>query len=118
LAGERTLTLVFTNLLENASDAMHGQGIITIEGCVEPEWVMVTVSDDGPGIAPLLHEHIFDLNYSGQGATRPNKLGFGLWWVKNLITRLGGSVSVASDGEHGTTFQLRLPRADIQAKSG
>ena len=118
LAGERTLTLVFTNLLENASDAMHGQGIITIEGCVEPEWVMVTVSDDGPGIAPLLHEHIFDLNYSGQGATRPNKLGFGLWWVKNLITRLGGSVSVVSDGEHGTAFQLRLPRADILAKSG
>jgi signal transduction histidine kinase len=38
-------------------------------------------------------------------------LGFGLWWVKTLIVRLGGSVSVESDGHRGTTFRLRLPRA-------
>jgi len=38
-------------------------------------------------------------------------LGFGLWWVKTLMTRLGGSVSVESDGIHGTNFHLRLPQA-------
>ena len=118
MAGDRTLTLVYSNLLENAVDAMAGQGIIRIDGHAEEDWVIVTVNDNGPGIAPKLHDHIFDLNYSGHREIRPNKLGFGLWWVKTLITRLGGSVSVESDGKHGTTFQLRLPRADMQAKPG
>jgi signal transduction histidine kinase len=118
LAGERTLTLVFTNLLENAADAMDGRGIITIAGSYNQKWVEVTVSDNGPGIAPNLHDHIFELNYSGRGATRASKLGFGLWWVKTLMTRLGGSVSVESDGTHGTTFHLRLPQAEGLNKSG
>jgi signal transduction histidine kinase len=111
MAGERTLTLVFTNLIENALDAMNGKGMITISGTVDHDWVEVKVSDNGPGIPPELHEHIFDLNYSGRGATRPGKLGFGLWWVKTLMTRLEGNVVVQSDGSHGTTFVLRLPIA-------
>ena len=40
---------------------------------------------------------------------RPGKLGFGLWWVKALMTRLGGSVIIESDGQHGTTFRLAFP---------
>ena len=118
MAGERTLTLVFTNLLENAADAMDGQGVILIGGSADEEWVEITVSDNGPGIPPRLHDHIFELNYSGRGATRPSKLGFGLWWVKTLMTRLGGSVSVESDGIHGTTFHLRLPQADKPDRLG
>jgi signal transduction histidine kinase len=118
MAGERTLSLVFTNLFENAIAAMGGHGTLIIGGYVEEKWVKITVSDDGPGIVPQLHDHIFELNYSGQGATQPNKLGFGLWWVKTLITRLGGSVGVESDGSHGTTFRLSLPRADVQANPG
>ncbi len=113
-AGERTLTLVFTNLLENAADAMDGKGTITISGSTEADWVEVSVIDDGPGIFPNLQDHIFELNYSGRGASRPSKLGFGLWWVKTLMTRLGGFVSVESDGIHGTTFRLRLPQASAK----
>lgn len=111
MAGGSTLSLVFTNLLDNAADAMDGQGEITISGSSSDSWVDISVSDNGPGIAPHLHDHIFELNFSGRGASRPGKLGFGLWWVKTLMTRLGGSVSVQSDGLHGTTFHLRLPRA-------
>jgi len=118
IAGERTLTLVFTNLLENAADAMDGHGIILISGSVDKDWVEINISDNGPGIPPELHDHIFELNYSGRGASRPSKLGFGLWWVKTLMTRLGGSVSVESDGINGTTFHLRLPQADRVNKSG
>jgi signal transduction histidine kinase len=112
MAGERTLTLVFTNLLENAIDAMDGKGIIKISSSSNADWVEVSVSDNGPGIAPQLHDHIFELNYSGRGTIHPGKLGFGLWWVKTLMTRLGGSVSVESDGTHGTTFHLCLPRVE------
>ena len=112
MAGANTLSLVFTNLLENAADAMDGQGKIQIAGKFNDKWIEITVSDDGPGIPPHLHEHIFELNFSGRGTSRPGKLGFGLWWVKTLMTRLGGSVGIESDGLHGTTFRLRLPRSE------
>jgi signal transduction histidine kinase len=112
MAGGQSLTFVFTNLIENAADAMSGEGVIRIQGQAEPEWVEIAVGDSGPGIPPELHDRIFELNYSGRAGTRPGKLGFGLWWVKTLMARLGGSVAVESDGRHGTTFRLRLPRVE------
>ncbi len=112
MAGRQNLTLVFTNLLENAADAMKGNGIVTIRGSAGGERVQVAVSDTGPGIAPELHERIFEFNFSGRASSRAGKLGFGLWWVKTLMARLGGSVAVESDGSHGATFRLSLPRAE------
>jgi GAF domain-containing protein len=109
-AGQRSLVLVFINLLENAADAMRGDGLVLIGGEVTREWVEVTVTDSGPGIPAELHDRIFEFNFSGQKAGRSGKLGFGLWWVKTLMVRLGGSVAVESDGRQGTTFRLRLPR--------
>jgi GAF domain-containing protein len=113
-AGPRRLSLVFTNLLENATAAMEGSGVISVRGTVQGGWVEVEVSDSGPGIAPDLHERIFDFNFSGRQA-HSGKLGFGLWWVKTLMARFGGSVAVDSDGQHGATFTLRLPVAALAA---
>jgi signal transduction histidine kinase/putative methionine-R-sulfoxide reductase with GAF domain len=113
-AGPRRLSLVFANLLENAASAMDGHGAITVRGTVHDGWVEVQVSDDGPGIPPELHERIFDFNFSGRQA-HAGKLGFGLWWVKTLMARFGGSVAVDSDGQRGATFTLRLPAADQTA---
>ncbi|HEY2979620.1 MAG TPA: GAF domain-containing protein [Anaerolineales bacterium] len=117
LAGSQSLTFVFKNLIENAVEAMHGQGVITIQGLHGDQWVDVTVADSGPGILPELHDQIFELDFSGPTGARPGKLGFGLWWVKTLMTRLGGSVTVESDGQHGTSFRLRLPCADAGVQS-
>ncbi|HEX7434701.1 MAG TPA: GAF domain-containing protein [Anaerolineaceae bacterium] len=112
MAGQTGLTLVFANLIENAVDAMHGEGVVTLTGTKGDGFVEVAVSDTGPGIPSDLHDRIFELNYSGRATTRPGKLGFGLWWVKTLMARLGGSVWVESDGKQGTTFHLKLPRAE------
>jgi signal transduction histidine kinase len=112
-AGGQSLTFVFRNLIENAIDAMNGNGSILIQGVHLPESVEISVRDSGPGIPAELHNQIFELNFSRTGA-QPGKLGFGLWWVKTLMTRLGGSVTVESDGIHGTTFRLRLPIADAE----
>lgn len=117
MAGKQSLTFVFRNLIENAIAAMRANGLITIHGSSSPEWVEVSVTDSGPGISPELHDKIFELNFSGRSGAHPGKLGFGLWWVKNLVTRLGGSVSVESDGQHGTTFILRLPCAEVERKT-
>jgi len=116
-AGKQSLTFVFKNLIENAMAAMQADGLITIQGSAGSEWVEVTITDSGPGISPELHDQIFELNFSGRASVHPGKLGFGLWWVKNLMARLGGSVMVESDGRHGTTFLLRLPFADAERKA-
>jgi len=108
VAGGQSLTFVFRNLIENAVSAMNGNGSIRIQGAALPGWIEVAVSDSGPGISPELQDQIFELNFS-RAAAHPGKLGFGLWWVKTLMTRLGGSVTVESDGTHGTTFRLHLP---------
>ena len=112
IAGGQSLTFVFRNLIENAISAMHGNGLIAIHGISGPEWLEISVTDSGPGISLELHSQIFELNFSGRTGTHPGKLGFGLWWVKTLMTRLGGSVVVESDGHHGTTFRLRLPSVE------
>lgn len=111
-AGSTRLALVFSNLIENASDAMGGHGKIVIRGSARPGWVDITVSDNGPGIPHELHEKIFEFNYSSRSsAAHPGKLGFGLWWVKSLMARFGGSVSVESDGRNGSVFSLTLPQS-------
>jgi GAF domain-containing protein len=110
-AGRKGLVLVFSNLLQNAVEAMNGTGYITLHGMVLQAWVEIAVSDNGPGIAPELHERIFELNFSNRTGGADGKLGFGLWWVKTWMTRMGGTVYVESDGQHGATFRLRLPFA-------
>lgn len=114
-AGPRRLGLVFSNLLENASDAMGGVGAIRISGRASGGWVEVSVIDNGPGILPELQEKIFEFNYSNRASAHPGKLGFGLWWVKSLMARFGGIVTVESDGRSGTTFILSLPQAKEDA---
>jgi len=114
-AGGQSLIFVFRNLIENALAAMNGSGSILIQGIHLPEAVEVSITDSGPGIPAELHNQIFELNFSRTGA-QPGKLGFGLWWVKTLMTRLGGSVTVESDGVHGTTFRLRLPSLDAEPR--
>ncbi|NMB91092.1 MAG: GAF domain-containing protein [Chloroflexi bacterium] len=111
-AGQNSLILVFINLIENAADAMKGEGQVHISAKARKKMVEIKVSDSGPGIPPALHDRIFELNFSGRSQSRPGKMGFGLWWVKTLMTRLGGSVTVESDGVHGTTFRLKLPAVE------
>jgi signal transduction histidine kinase len=113
MASTASLTFVFTNLFENAIEAMQGAGNIRVRGNAEGQWIEITVTDSGPGIPPELHERIFELNYSGHNGGRSPRLGFGLWWVKTLIHRLGGKIAVESDGQHGTTFRIRLPAGGI-----
>ena len=110
MASGQSLTFVFRNLIENAITAMNGVGSILIHVSALQNWVEISVTDSGPGIAPEIHSQIFELNFSRTAL--PGKMGFGLWWVKTLMTRLGGSVTVESDGQQGTTFRLRLPTPD------
>jgi signal transduction histidine kinase len=111
-AGQQSLVLVIVNLLQNAAEAMDGQGTIVIHAAPEGARVVLAVGDNGPGIPADLQERIFEFNFSARKAPKRGKLGFGLWWVKTLMARLGGSIQVESDGKTGTTFCLSLPSAE------
>ena len=102
----RSLTLVFLNLLENAARALGGKGSIQVVGEHSETAVVVRVIDDGPGIPPQEQAHVFQLN---SDRSKPHNLGFGLWWVRTVMERMGGGVTLFSDGESGTTFVLEFP---------
>jgi signal transduction histidine kinase len=123
MAGREGLSLALLNLLDNAGEAFAAApsgeaGEICVTGTSRGEWVEVAVADNGPGIPTEMHARIFEFDVSGRRrGAKDGRLGFGLWWVKTLITRLGGTIVVESDGRRGTTFRLQLPAAAAAARS-
>jgi signal transduction histidine kinase len=101
------LNQVWTNLLDNAIEALGEQGTITISTRRDGQAVLVDVADDGPGIAPAARAHIFDPFFTtkdvGQGT------GLGLDTARRIVTeRHRGTIAV--DSEPGrTVFHVRLP---------
>lgn len=109
------LNQVWTNLIDNAIDAMNGRGEIHIHTCAEaepsegdaPRAVVVEISDSGPGIPPELQDRIFDAFFTtkqpGEGT------GLGLHIVSNtVLNQHHGEIKVESKPGH-TTFRVRLP---------
>jgi signal transduction histidine kinase len=101
------LNQVWTNLLDNAIDALGERGTITIATHRTGDCALVEVSDDGPGIPPEIRERIFDSFFttkeSGHGT------GLGLATARRIVVdRHDGSLTV--DSEPGrTTFRVSLP---------
>ncbi len=105
-AAGRDLNQVWTNLIDNASDAMEGRGELRISAHNEDDEVVVTVADTGEGIPDDRIERIFDPFFTTK---EPGKgTGLGLHTVHNIISRSGGSISVNSSAS-GTEFEVRLP---------
>lgn len=103
------LNQVWTNLIENAVDAMSGRGRLTLETRRDDDWVVVAVIDSGPGIPEKVQAKVFDPFFTtkqpGQGS------GMGLNISHNIVQKHSGRLSVDSrPGE--TRFEVRLPIAD------
>jgi signal transduction histidine kinase len=102
----RDLNQVWTNLIDNAADAMEGSGTLTIQARNNQSEVEISVTDTGAGIAPDVVERIFDPFFTTK---EPGKgTGLGLHTVQSLVGRTGGEISVTSSGS-GTTFTVRIP---------
>lgn len=99
---------VLLNLVRNACEASKkgSKVLIRIEGRAQD--VRVMVEDEGTGIAPEMLEKLFQFGRTTKGE-RGN--GMGLWAVKKLVSRRGGSVSVESSVGKGSRFTVIWPRA-------
>jgi signal transduction histidine kinase len=101
------LNQVWTNLLDNAIDAVGDHGTITVSTCRDGDCALVDIGDDGPGIAPEIRDHIFDSFFTtkevGSGT------GLGLATARRIVVdRHNGSLTV--DSQPGqTTFHVWLP---------
>jgi signal transduction histidine kinase len=97
------------NLLENGVKYCGEEGAVEISCACEQRYTVVHVDDDGPGIAPLEREKIFELGIRGEGACRPGT-GIGLAVVKAIADRAGGDVSALPSPLGGARFVLRFAR--------
>ncbi len=100
------LNQVWTNILDNAIDAMGGHGRIRIHAFVRDADLVVEICDDGPGMPPEVRERIFEPFYT----TKPpgSGTGLGLHISHNVVGRHGGRIEVRS-GPGGTCFEVILP---------
>ena len=97
---------VLQNLITNAVDAMDRGGVLTIRAKPSPDGRMmaVSVSDTGRGIPEEILDKIFTPFFS----TKMEGRGLGLFIVKKIVEKHGGSISVSS-GKEGTTFTFTVP---------
>ena len=101
------LNQVWTNIIDNAIDAMNGQGEIVLRTRYAFPWVIVEIEDNGAGIPETIQPHIFDPFYTTKAPGKGTGLGLNI--SHNIIVQKHhGKVSVNSEPGK-TCFVVRLP---------
>ncbi len=111
-AQAEALETVLENLIENALGfAPHDKPVRVVLRLAGAEAVL-TVEDDGPGVAPERLGQIFERYYSHRPGQAPGvHFGIGLWLVRQHVLLLGGAIVAANRAEGGLSVEVRLPVA-------
>ena len=101
------LNQVFLNLINNAAQAIPGDGTVTVRSVVEGERVRIDVCDTGSGIPAEVQPRIFETYFT----TKPvgEGTGLGLPIVKSIVDEHGGEIRFTTRQGEGTTFSVFLP---------
>ncbi|MCL5677567.1 MAG: ATP-binding protein [Firmicutes bacterium] len=111
----RQMKQVFLNVLQNAVEAMEGQGDIVVGTSLTPQGeVVVTCRDSGPGIAADVLPRIFDPFFT----TKDTGTGLGLAVTFRIVQAHGGRVEAESQAGLGTSFRVTLPLKQSPAAAG
>ena len=105
------LNQVWTNIIDNAIDAMKGKGHLRVRTFREDGCVVVEIGDDGPGIKPEVEAHIFEPFFTTKNVGEGT--GLGLDTVQRIVRRHQGNVQVESK-PGDTRFQIYLPLSDAK----
>ncbi len=111
----RLMMQVVINLVDNAIKYTPQGSAITIETRQEGGKVMVSVSDDGPGISDESKKRIFDMFYTANATVADSRrsLGLGLALCKSIVTAHGGELTVSDRVPRGTVFTFTLPAEEV-----
>jgi signal transduction histidine kinase len=102
------LNQVWTNIIDNAIDAMEGKGELSIRTFRDADCVVVEISDNGPGIVADVLPHIFEPFFTTKGVGQGT--GLGLDTVQRIVKKHQGDINVNSKPGQ-TIFQVFLPLA-------
>lgn len=102
------LNQVWTNIIDNAIDAMHGKGELRVRTYHDDGCAVVEISDDGPGIPGEVQPHIFEPFFTTKGVGEGT--GLGLDTVQRIVKKHRGNIQVDSTPGN-TRFQVWLPLA-------
>ena len=100
------LNQVWTNLIDNAIDAMGGKGELRVRTHRDADCVVVEIGDNGPGISPQVLPHIFEPFFTTKGVGEGT--GLGLDTVQRIVRKHQGNIQVRSEPGN-TLFQVWLP---------
>lgn len=107
------LEQVFTNLVNNAKDALETVGVeqpyISASTAIKGNEVVVMFSDNGAGIDPAYIEKVFDPFFTTKAAGKGTGLGLNISF--QIITKFGGTITCKSPPGQGATFRITLPLA-------
>jgi signal transduction histidine kinase len=106
------LNQVWTNIIDNAIDAMSGKGELRVRTYRDDGCVVVEIGDTGPGISPEIKSHIFEPFFTTKGVGEGT--GLGLDTVQRIVKKHRGNIQVNSK-PGDTRFQVWLPLAEVPA---
>src|SRR5271170_6539409 len=103
------LNQVWTNIIDNAIDAMHGKGELRLRTNRDDRCAVIEIGDNGPGISPDAQPHIFEPFFTTKGVGEGT--GLGLDTVQRIVKKHRGDIQV--DSKPGDTrFQVWLPLSE------
>lgn len=108
------LNQVWTNLIDNAIDAMSGKGELRVRTYRDDNCVVVEIGDNGPGISPAVQPHIFEPFFTTKGVGQGT--GLGLDTVQRIVKKHRGNIQVSSQ-PGDTRFQVWLPLSADASKA-
>jgi signal transduction histidine kinase len=111
-ADAELLSLVWNNLFSNAFKFTEDGGKVTLTLAADEKYATVKVSDTGCGMSADVGAHIFEKFYQGDTSRATQGNGLGLALVKRVIDIMDGEIGVESAVGVGTTFTIKLRRAE------
>src|SRR6266576_426685 len=106
------LNQVWTNIIDNAIDAMHGKGELRVRTYRDDNCVVVEIGDNGPGISPEVKPHIFEPFFTTKGVGEGT--GLGLDTAQRIVRKHRGTIQVTSK-PGDTRFQVWRPLSETSS---
>ncbi|TME63231.1 MAG: hypothetical protein E6I51_04950 [Chloroflexi bacterium] len=114
-ADTRRVVEVIENLVNNAVKYSPERGTVTVEISTENDEAVVRVRDQGLGVPEAERGQIFERFFRTSVAKPYGGVGLGLYISKEIMTRLGGTITLESSSPRGSTFRVSLPLAPVPA---